>query len=107
MLQSSSFSSSSPYLSRAWALVWARIRVQSALVLCRRAPVVAQQTRVDSMFRALRDMWARKHQWLQLVLDLFRLHRDYEDLYQWILERTSVAGSHELGQDLDHVAVRF
>ncbi len=71
------------------------------------AAVAAQQLRVDSMYSALRDMWTRKKQWLELVLDLFRLHRDYEELYQWILERTVVAGSHELGLNLDHVAVRY
>lgn len=33
------------------------------------------------------------------------LNREVDDLEQWIAEREVVAGSHELGQDYDHVTV--
>ena len=33
------------------------------------------------------------------------LNREVDDLEQWIAEREVVAGSHELGQDFEHVSV--
>lgn len=33
------------------------------------------------------------------------LNREIDDLMQWIAEREVVAGSHELGQDFEHVTV--
>lgn len=33
------------------------------------------------------------------------LNREVDDLEQWIADREVVAGSHELGQDYDHVTV--
>ena len=33
------------------------------------------------------------------------LFREVDDLEQWIAEREVVAGSHELGQDYDHVTL--
>ena len=36
---------------------------------------------------------------------LFQLNREVDDLEQWIAEREVVAGSHELGQDYEHVTV--
>lgn len=33
------------------------------------------------------------------------LNREIEDIEQWIAEREVVAGSHELGQDYEHVTV--
>ncbi|CAG0879659.1 unnamed protein product, partial [Darwinula stevensoni] len=42
---------------------------------------------------------------LEEALQLFTLHREVDDLQQWIAEREVVAGSHELGQDYDHVTM--
>lgn len=42
---------------------------------------------------------------LDEALKLFMLNREVDDLEQWIAEREVVAGSHELGQDYDHVTV--
>merc|ERR1712158_271920 len=39
------------------------------------------------------------------ALKLFMLNREVDDLEQWIAEREVVAGSHELGQDYDHVSL--
>uniref|UniRef100_A0A4W6BXI9 Spectrin beta chain n=1 Tax=Lates calcarifer TaxID=8187 RepID=A0A4W6BXI9_LATCA len=36
---------------------------------------------------------------------LFQLNREVDDLEQWIAEREVVAGSHELGQDYEHVTM--
>lgn len=38
---------------------------------------------------------------------LTQLKREVDDLEQWIAEREVVAGSHELGQDYEHVTVSF
>ncbi len=39
------------------------------------------------------------------ALKLFMLNREVDDLEQWIAEREVVAGSHELGQDYEHVTL--
>jgi spectrin beta len=39
------------------------------------------------------------------VLKLYKLNFEIEDLEQWIAEREVVAGSHELGQDFEHVTM--
>lgn len=44
---------------------------------------------------------------LQERLRLTQLKREVDDLEQWIAEREVVAGSHELGQDYEHVTVGF
>jgi hypothetical protein len=44
---------------------------------------------------------------LDEVLKLYILNREIEDIEQWIAEREVVAGSHELGQDYEHVTVRL
>uniref|UniRef100_A0A4W6BXQ4 Spectrin beta chain n=1 Tax=Lates calcarifer TaxID=8187 RepID=A0A4W6BXQ4_LATCA len=51
----------------------------------------------------------RQSQVDKLYLDerfrLFQLNREVDDLEQWIAEREVVAGSHELGQDYEHVTM--
>ena len=37
--------------------------------------------------------------------NFFIYFREVDDLEQWIAEREVVAGSHELGQDYDHVTL--
>lgn len=41
------------------------------------------------------------------MLKLYVLNREIDDLMQWIAEREIVAGSHELGQDFEHVTVSY
>ena len=55
----------------------------------------------------MKDMCTEKQARLREVLELFRLHKDLEDLEQWIQERTVTAGSHDTGLDLEHVLVSF
>ncbi|XP_031734056.1 spectrin beta chain, non-erythrocytic 1-like isoform X2 [Anarrhichthys ocellatus] len=50
-----------------------------------------RQSQVDKLYAGLKD--------------LFQLNREVDDLEQWIAEREVVAGSHELGQDYEHVTM--
>jgi len=65
-----------------------------------------KQARVDKQYASLKDMTGDRRLRLGEVLKLYKLNREIEDLEQWIAEREVVAGSHELGQDFEHVTVR-
>merc|ERR1719414_97168 len=60
---------------------------------------------VDKLYAGLRDLAAERRAKLDDALKLFMLNREVDDLEQWIAEREVVAGSHELGQDYDHVTL--
>jgi spectrin beta len=53
----------------------------------------------------LKDLAGERRAKLDEALRLFMLNREVDDLEQWIGEREVVAGSHELGQDYDHVTL--
>lgn len=53
----------------------------------------------------MKDLAGERRAKLEEALQLFILHREVDDLEQWIAERELVAGSHELGQDYDHVTL--
>ena len=53
----------------------------------------------------MKDLAGERRAKLDEALQLFMLNREVEDLEQWIAERELVAGSHELGQDYDHVTL--
>ena len=53
----------------------------------------------------MKDLANERRGKLDEVLKLYMLSREIEDLEQWIAEREVVAGSHELGQDYEHVTV--
>merc|ERR1719430_1213655 len=60
---------------------------------------------VDKLYAGLKDLAAERRAKLDDALKLFMLNREVDDLEQWIAEREAVAGSHELGQDYDHVSL--
>merc|ERR1719225_600138 len=60
---------------------------------------------VDKLYAGLKDLAAERRAKLDDALKLFMLNREVDDLEQWIAEREVVAGSHELGQDYEHVTL--
>ena len=64
-----------------------------------------RQAQVDKLYAGLKDLASERRGRLDEALQLFQLNREVDDLEQWIAEREVVAGSHELGQDYDHVCV--
>ncbi|XP_024081152.1 spectrin beta chain isoform X3 [Cimex lectularius] len=64
-----------------------------------------KQSQVDKLYAGLKDLAGERRGKLDEALQLFMLNREVEDLEQWIAEREVVAGSHELGQDYDHVTL--
>ncbi|XP_023337071.1 spectrin beta chain isoform X7 [Eurytemora carolleeae] len=60
---------------------------------------------VDKLYAGLKDLANERRAKLDDALKLFRLNREVDDLEQWIAEREVVAGSHELGQDYEHVSL--
>jgi spectrin beta len=57
------------------------------------------------LYAGLKDLAGERRARLDEALQLFMLNREVDDLEQWIAERELVAGSHELGQDYDHVTL--
>jgi len=70
-----------------------------------RDAIALKQAHVDKLYASLKDQAGDRRLKLDEVLKLYMLNRDIEDLEQWIMEREVVAGSHELGQDFEHVTV--
>lgn len=64
-----------------------------------------RQSQVDKLYAGLKDLSEERRGKLDERLRLFQLNREVDDLEQWIAEREVVAGSHELGQDYEHVTV--
>merc|ERR1712012_71435 len=60
---------------------------------------------VDKLYAGLKDLAAERGAKLDDALKLFMLNREVDDLEQWIAEREVIAGSHELGQDYEHVTL--
>lgn len=67
--------------------------------------VAIKQSQLDKLYAGLKDLAGERRGKLDEALKLFLLHRDVEDLEQWIADREVVASSHELGQDYDHVTL--
>ena len=67
--------------------------------------VTVKQSQVDKLYASLKDLAGERRSRLDEVLKLYSLNREIMDLEQWIAEREVVAGSHELGQDYEHVTV--
>ncbi|KTF76375.1 hypothetical protein cypCar_00048606, partial [Cyprinus carpio] len=65
-----------------------------------------RQSQVDKLYAGLKDLSEERRGKLEERFRLFQLNREVDDLEQWIAEREVVAGSHELGQDYEHVTVR-
>lgn len=64
-----------------------------------------RQSQVDKLYAGLKDLSEERRGKLDERFRLFQLNREVDDLEQWIAERELVAGSHELGQDYEHVTV--
>ena len=67
--------------------------------------IATKQAQVEKLYASLEELAGDRRLKLDEVLKLYLLNRDIEDLEQWIAEREVVAGSHELGQDFEHVTV--
>ena len=67
--------------------------------------IATRLAQVDKLYAGLRDLSAERRAKLDDALKLFMLNREVDDLEQWIAEREVVAGSHELGQDYEHVTL--
>lgn len=67
--------------------------------------ITLRQAQVDKLYAGLKDLAEERRGKLQERLRLTQLKREVDDLEQWIAEREVVAGSHELGQDYEHVTV--
>ncbi|XP_037917699.1 spectrin beta chain isoform X4 [Hermetia illucens] len=67
--------------------------------------VAVKQSQLDKLYAGLKDLAGERRSRLDEALQLFMLNREVDDLEQWIAERELVAGSHELGQDYDHVTL--
>ncbi|XP_049795155.1 spectrin beta chain isoform X2 [Schistocerca nitens] len=67
--------------------------------------IIVKQSQVDKLYAGLKDLAGERRAKLEEALQLFMLNREVDDLEQWIAEREVVAGSHELGQDYDHVTL--
>ena len=64
-----------------------------------------RQTQLDKLYASLKDLSIERRQRLDETLKLYRLNREIDDLEQWISDRELIAGSHELGQDFEHVSM--
>uniref|UniRef100_A0A3Q0RU03 Spectrin beta chain n=1 Tax=Amphilophus citrinellus TaxID=61819 RepID=A0A3Q0RU03_AMPCI len=64
-----------------------------------------RQSQVDKLYAGLKDLAEERRAKLDERFRLFQLNREVDDLEQWIAEREVVAGSHELGQDYEHVTM--
>jgi len=64
-----------------------------------------KQSQVDKLYASLKDLSEERRGKLDEVLKLYMLNREIDDLEQWIEERGVVAGSHELGQDYEHITM--
>merc|ERR1719464_163052 len=62
-------------------------------------------SQVEQLYAGLKELANERRAKLDDALKLFMLNREVDDLEQWIAEREVVAGSHELGQDYDHVTL--
>ncbi|KAI1903617.1 hypothetical protein AGOR_G00029050 [Albula goreensis] len=67
--------------------------------------ITLRQAQVDKLYAGLKDLAEERQGRLQERLRLTQLKREVDDLEQWIAEREVVAGSHELGQDYEHVTM--
>ncbi|KAK0150450.1 Spectrin beta chain, non-erythrocytic 1 [Merluccius polli] len=64
-----------------------------------------RQSQVDKLYAGLKDLCEERRGKLDERFRLFQLNREVDDLEQWVAEREVVAGSHELGQDYEHVTM--
>ena len=64
-----------------------------------------RQSQIDKLYAGLQDLSSERRARLDETLQLYGLHREIDDLEQWIAEREVVASSQESGADLEHCQV--
>ncbi|XP_006745523.1 spectrin beta chain, non-erythrocytic 4 [Leptonychotes weddellii] len=64
-----------------------------------------RQSQVDRLYVALKELGEERRVGLEQQYWLYQLSRQVDELEHWIAEKEVVAGSPELGQDLEHVTV--
>lgn len=65
--------------------------------------IVLRQSQIEKLYAGLQDLCKERRKRLDETLQLYGLHREIDDLLQWIADKEVVAGSHENGQDYEHV----
>lgn len=65
--------------------------------------IVLRQAQIEKLYAGLQDLCKERRKRLDETLQLYGLHREIDDLLQWIADKEVVAGSHENGQDYEHV----
>merc|ERR1711935_788829 len=70
-----------------------------------RESIGVRLSQVEKLYAGLKELANERRAKLDDALKLFMLNREVDDLEQWIAEREVVAGSHELGQDYEHVTL--
>jgi len=67
--------------------------------------IAIRQSQVDKFYAGLKDLAQERRSKLEEVFKLYTLHREIDDLLEWIAEKSVVAGSNEPGQDYEHVSM--
>ena len=67
--------------------------------------IVKRQARIDKLYASLKDLALERRIRLEETVKLYLMHRDIDDLEQWIADKVVVADSNELGADLEHVSL--
>ncbi|KAE9552200.1 hypothetical protein FO519_004581 [Halicephalobus sp. NKZ332] len=65
--------------------------------------IILRQGQIEKLYAGLQDLAKDRRSRLDETLQLYNLHREIDDLLQWIADKEVVAGSHENGQDYEHV----
>ncbi|ULT90413.1 hypothetical protein L3Y34_008629 [Caenorhabditis briggsae] len=65
--------------------------------------ITVRQAQIEKLYAGLQDLSKERRKRLEETLELYALHREIDDLLQWIADKEVVAGSQENGQDYEHV----
>ncbi|ETN76081.1 spectrin repeat-containing domain protein [Necator americanus] len=65
--------------------------------------IALRQSQIEKLYAGLQDLSKERRKRLDETLELYALHREIDDLLQWIADKEVVAGSQENGQDYEHV----
>jgi len=67
--------------------------------------IAIRQSQIEKLYAGLKDLANERRGRLNDALQLYSLSREFDDIMQWIQEREMIAGSHERGQDYEHVTM--
>lgn len=65
--------------------------------------IVTRQAQIEKLYAGLQELCKERRDRLQETQQLYGLHREIDDLLQWIADKEVVAGSSDNGSDLEHV----